>query len=111
MLTALCWRGGQGLPCDLFSGLSLLTHRRPSPQPGGMGAEVCLKPEAQWAPLPHFPSHSPRPVPSGRQISSSNGGTSSPGCPPLSPMARPSPTVCQRVCLQVQSSELQSGLG
>lgn len=33
MLTPLGWRGGQGLPCDLFGGLSLLTHPRPSPQP------------------------------------------------------------------------------
>lgn len=46
--------------------------------------------------------HSPRPVPSWRQVSSSNGGISSRDCPLLSPMARQNVqlSVCLRVCLQ-----------
>lgn len=51
--------------------------------------------------VPVTPLHSPRPIPSWRQVSSSNGGISSPDCLPLSPMARPSvqPSVCPGVCL------------
>lgn len=54
-------------------------------------------PEAPAAPL-----HSPRPTPSGRQVSSSNGGISSPDCPPLNPMA--SPSVQASVCLRVSAA-------
>lgn len=46
--------------------------------------------KAQWAALPPPLSHSPRPVPNRRQISSSTGGIHGPDRPPPSPMARPS---------------------
>lgn len=71
---------------------------------------VC-SPEAPATPL-----HSPRPIPSWRQVSSSNGGISSPDCPLLNPMASPSvqASVCLRVCLQHPescSSALSVGWG